>query len=88
MRILACVLVVLLFPACAAQTSCALVPLSQMPLESDGHLMFVPAAINGHPLRLSVDTRSERTMLTEAAAARLGLPQGSSTSPAPLGSPG
>lgn len=51
-----------------------MVPLSQMPLESDDHLMFVPAGINGHPLRLLVDTGSERTTLTEAAAARLGLP--------------
>jgi predicted aspartyl protease len=45
-----------------------------MPLESDDHLMVVPAEINGHPLRLLVDTGSERTTLTEAAAARLGLP--------------
>jgi predicted aspartyl protease len=48
-----------------------------MPLESDDHLMVVPAEINGHPLRLLVDTGSERTTLTEAAAARLGLPHSS-----------
>ncbi len=74
MRISVCVLLVLLLPACANQVSCALVPLSRMPLESAGHLMFVPARINGHRLRLLVDTGSERTTLTEAAAARLGLP--------------
>jgi predicted aspartyl protease len=48
-----------------------------MPLESDDHLMVVSAEINGHPLRLLVDTGSERTTLTEAAAARLGLPHSS-----------
>jgi predicted aspartyl protease len=36
--------------------------------------MFVPARINGRRLRLLVDTGSERTTLTAAAAARLGLP--------------
>jgi predicted aspartyl protease len=45
-----------------------------MPLESADHLMYVPAHINGHRLRLLVDTGSERTTLTEAAAARLRLP--------------
>jgi len=45
-----------------------------MPLESADHLMFVPARINGHRLRLLVDTGSERTTLTEAATARLRLP--------------
>jgi len=45
-----------------------------MPLESADHLMFVPARINGHRVRLLVDTGSERTTLTEAAAARLRLP--------------
>jgi predicted aspartyl protease len=45
-----------------------------MPLERAGHLMFVPARINGHRLRLLVDTGAERTTLTEAAAARLRLP--------------
>lgn len=45
-----------------------------MPLESAGHLMFVPARINDHRLRLLVDTGSERTTLTAAAAARLRLP--------------
>lgn len=45
-----------------------------MPLESTDHLLFVPARINGHRLRLLVDTGSERTTLTAAAAARLGLP--------------
>lgn len=45
-----------------------------MSLESHNHLVFVRARINGHPVRLVVDTGSERTTLTEAAATRLGLP--------------
>ena len=46
-----------------------------MPLETADHLMFVPARINGHRVRLLVDTGSERTTLTEAAATRLRLPR-------------
>jgi len=46
-----------------------------MPLESANNLMFVPARINGHRVRLLVDTGSERTTLTEAAATRLRLPR-------------
>lgn len=45
-----------------------------MSLETADHLMFVRAGINGRTLRLLVDTGSERTTLTETAAARLGLP--------------
>ena len=45
-----------------------------MPLYLAGNLMFVPGGIGGHPVRLLVDTGAERTVLTEAAVARLGLP--------------
>jgi predicted aspartyl protease len=45
-----------------------------MPLDTRANLMFVTAGIGGQPVRLLVDTGAERTVLTEAAVARLGLP--------------
>jgi predicted aspartyl protease len=59
---------------CAAADTCALVPLADMPLDTRANLMFVTAVIGGQPVRLLVDTGAERTVLTEAAVARLGLP--------------
>ncbi len=58
---------------CATADTCALVSLADMPLELRESLMFVTAAIGGQPVRLLVDTGAERTVLTEAAVARLGL---------------
>ena len=69
----ACLLVVLLIAACTEPASCPLVRLAQTPLDVQSNLMFVPAGINGQPVRLLVNTGAERTILTEAAAARLGL---------------
>ncbi|HEY1934427.1 MAG TPA: retropepsin-like aspartic protease [Acetobacteraceae bacterium] len=74
MRAIACLFFLLLLSACATPASCPLVALARMPLYADNNLMFVPARINGRPVRLLVDTGSERTVLTEAAVARLGLP--------------
>lgn len=54
--------------------SCAIVPLARMPLETRDNLMFITADIGNQPVRLLVDTGAERTVLTEAAVARLGLP--------------
>ena len=60
---------------CAAQPgNCDLVALASMPLEIHNNLMSVIAGISGRPVRLLVDTGAERTELTQAAAARLGLP--------------
>ena len=47
---------------------------ARMPLEVQDHLLVVPAGINGHWVRLVVDTGAERTTVTDAAADRLGLP--------------
>lgn len=58
---------------CAPPDHCALVPLADMPLDTRQNLMFVTAGIGGRPVRLLVDTGAERTVLTEAAVARLGL---------------
>jgi predicted aspartyl protease len=58
---------------CAPPDRCALVPLADMPLDTRQNLMFVTAGISGQPVRLLVDTGAERTVLTEAAVARLGL---------------
>jgi predicted aspartyl protease len=67
------VLVLAGLAGCAAPNNCALVPLAAMPLETRQNLMFVTAGIGGQPVRLLVDTGAERTVLTEAAVARLGL---------------
>ncbi len=58
---------------CAEQETCALVPLADMPIDLRQNLMFVTAGIGGQAVRLLVDTGAERTVLTEAAVARLGL---------------
>lgn len=63
----------LLLTGCATAPNCALVPLASMPLTLHRGLLFVTAGIGGRPVRLIVDTGSERTVLTEAAVARLGL---------------
>src|SRR6185312_651807 len=73
-RRLAGVLFTVLLAACATVDSCPLVPLAQAPLDTRGNLMFVAAGINGRPVRFLVDTGAERTVLTETAVARLGLP--------------
>jgi len=76
MRVLIPLLLLLVagLAGCAAPESCALVPLADMPLDTRANLMFVTAVINGQPVRLLVDTGAERTVLTQAAVARLGLP--------------
>jgi len=69
---------VLLMAGCAETGSgaqgCALVALAAMPLRLHAGLLLAEAAIAGKPVTLLVDTGAERTTLTEAAAARLGLP--------------
>lgn len=45
-----------------------------MPLEVQDKLLVVPVGINGKRVHLVVDTGAERTTISEAAAARLGLP--------------
>lgn len=53
--------------------SCALTLLARAPIENRAGLLFLEAAIDGVPLHLLIDTGAERTTLTEAAVARLGL---------------
>jgi hypothetical protein len=74
MRLILPLLLLLLgLAGCAAPDNCALVPLADMPLDLRQNLMFVTAGIAGKPVRLLVDTGAERTVLTEATVARLGL---------------
>jgi predicted aspartyl protease len=58
-----------------ADRVCPLTQLAQLPLESRGNMLFTQADINGKPVTLLVDTGAERTLLTEAAVARLHLPR-------------
>ena len=88
MRLILPLLLLLLgLAGCAAPDNCALVPLADMPLDLRQNLMFVTAGIAGKPVRLLVDTGAERTVLTEATVARLGLAHAASVSagPAPTG---
>jgi len=75
LRLIPLLLFLLALVGCATPPpNCSLVTLASMPLETRNNLMFVTAGIGGRPVRLLVDTGAERTVLTEAAAARLGLP--------------
>ncbi|HYZ23717.1 MAG TPA: aspartyl protease family protein, partial [Rhodopila sp.] len=53
--------------------SCRLVVVAQMPLEVQDSLLTVPAGINGHWVRLVVDTGAERSVVSKALAERLRL---------------
>jgi predicted aspartyl protease len=57
----------------SADGTCRIEPLARAPIETRANLLFLTAAIDGAPVRLLVDTGAERTTLTEAAVARLGL---------------
>ena len=59
----------------AAGASCPLVRLAEMPMTTHGNLLFVQATIDRQPVVLLVDTGAERTLLTETAVKRLGLPR-------------
>ena len=47
---------------------------AQIPLHVQNRLLVVPAGINGTWVRLVVDSGAERTTISAAAVARLGLP--------------
>jgi predicted aspartyl protease len=49
--------------------------LGAVPLIFAANVPLVPVRINGRPALLTLDTGAERTVLTPAAAARLGIPQ-------------
>jgi hypothetical protein len=58
----------------APEIDCDLLKITEMPLEVEDHLLVVPVGINGHWVRLIVDTGAERTTISQAAADHLGLP--------------
>jgi predicted aspartyl protease len=53
---------------------CNLTKIAQMPLQVEDYLLVVPVGVDGHWVHLIVDSGAERTMLSETAAERLGLP--------------
>jgi predicted aspartyl protease len=71
-------LTLLLMAGCAdtgaGPHGCALTPLASIPLRLHRGLLLVDATVADKPVTLVVDTGAERTTLTEAAVARLGLP--------------
>lgn len=74
-RRLACLLPLLVLAACGEPViDCGVTMVTQMPLHVEDNLLVVPAGINGHKVRLIVDTGAERTTISDAVAERLGLP--------------
>jgi len=55
--------------------SCKLTRLTEVPLALHGNLLFVQASVGDAPVTLLIDTGAERTLLTDAAVTRLGLPR-------------
>jgi hypothetical protein len=52
---------------------CKLEKLGETPVETHSRLVMVPVGIEGHTVRLVIDTGTERTLLTADAASRLHL---------------
>jgi Aspartyl protease len=55
-------------------TGCPLTSVATVPVGTRDGLLFVTARIDGKPVQLVLDTGAQRSLLTEAAVARLGLP--------------
>jgi predicted aspartyl protease len=76
-RLCRCLAALILLAGCAGPDTggrdCTLVPLASTALRLQRGLLLVDAAVAGKPVALLVDTGAERTTLTEAAVARLGL---------------
>ncbi len=58
----------------AAQSGCELHKIAALPLTLDRHLPLVPVLLNGVHAWMGVDTGTQTTFVTAAAASRLGLP--------------
>lgn len=73
-------LLLLLLSACAAAApdACRLEPLADLPLLLRGTVPVLEAEINGQPAALVLDTGSDTTVLTRAAARRLGVAESAS----------
>ena len=69
-------LLLVLLARCGATPAidCNLTMVAQMPLQVVDHLLVVPVGVDGKWVHLIVDSGAERTMLSETAAERLGLP--------------
>lgn len=66
----------LVLASCDQQgTGCNLVKVAELPLETVDHVFTVPATINGHVLKMLLDTGAERSLLDERTVQRLGIPQ-------------
>jgi predicted aspartyl protease len=65
----------LLLAACQQGSGCALVKVAQLPLEESDKVFLVPLTLNGHTLKMLLDTGAQKTMLDAGAVRRLGIPQ-------------
>jgi predicted aspartyl protease len=59
----------------APAQGCNLVRVATVPIAQERGLWVVPVEINAGRLRLILDTGAERTLLTESAVARIGMPR-------------
>ena len=66
---------------CAADQSvgCDATKAVQVPLQPIGQVFTAPVNVNGHELRLLLDTGANQTMLTASAVQRWGIPQSGRT---------
>ncbi|MBA3810391.1 MAG: aspartyl protease family protein [Caulobacteraceae bacterium] len=60
--------------AANAAGSCRMLQIGELPLAADGPQVSVEAQVNGHPVRMIVDTGSAATLLFRKGAEQLGLP--------------
>ncbi len=75
----AILVLLLLLSACAGTPACPLETVADLPLEMIHSVPVVTAEINGRPASLILDTGSDATVLTRAAARRLGVAEGAET---------
>jgi predicted aspartyl protease len=61
------------------EPGCRLERLAELPIEVVDNVPVVPVEINGRPARMVIDTGSDSTVLTRAAALRLGVAEGVGT---------
>ncbi len=61
----------------AAAPSCSIERIASLKIEVGRHLALTQVKINGNPAWMGIDTGAQTTVLTPAAAARLGLPHDS-----------
>ncbi len=81
MRIIPALLLLLSVSACAGgpEPGCSLEKIAELPVDFSHNVPLVTVQINGKPARMIIDTGSDGTVVTQRAAARLGVAAGPDT---------